>query len=180
MNESYAAICGITENEILAQMKDDVDALAQKLEVTSEEVLAKLKENYDGYHFTYPSPDIYNPFSLLNAFADGKFNSYWFGSGTPTYLIKMLDKFGVAPSEIGKREAFVDDFYAPTENMISILPLLYQNGYITIKSYDKELGLYTLDIPNKEVRISLIKMWTNRYDAPHKDYIVCDGTKICC
>ena len=98
MNESYAAICGITENEILVQMKDDVDALAQKLEVTSEEVLAKLKENYDGYHFTYPSPDIYNPFSLLNAFADGKFNSYWFGSGTPTYLIKMLDKFGVAPS----------------------------------------------------------------------------------
>ena len=91
MNESYAAICGITENEILAQMKDDVGTLAQKLEVTSEEVLAKLKENYDGYHFTYPSPDIYNPFSLLNAFADGKFNSYWFGSGTPTYLIKMLD-----------------------------------------------------------------------------------------
>ena len=103
MNESYAAICGITENEILAQMKDDVDALAQKLEVTSEEVLAKLKENYDGYHFTYPSPDIYNPFSLLNAFADGKFNSYWFGSGTPTYLIKMLDKFGVAPYRIYKR-----------------------------------------------------------------------------
>ena len=91
----------LQKNEILAQMKDDVDALAQKLEVASEEVLAKLKENYDGYHFTYPSPDIYNPFSLLNAFADGKFNSYWFGSGTPTYLIKMLDKFGVAPSEIG-------------------------------------------------------------------------------
>ena len=91
MLPDYAAICGITENEILVQMKDDVDALAQKLEVTSEEVLAKLKENYDGYHFTYPSPDIYNPFSLLNAFADGKFNSYWFGSGTPTYLIKILD-----------------------------------------------------------------------------------------
>ena len=137
MNESYAAICGITENEILVQMKDDVDALAQKLEVTSEEVLAKLKENYDGYHFTYPSPDIYNPFSLLNAFADGKFNSYWFGSGTPTYLIKMLDKFGVAPSEIGRKTAVAEDFDAPTERMVSITPLLYQSGYICL--------LYTSD-----------------------------------
>ena len=165
MNESYAAICGITENEILVQMKDDVDALAQKLEVTSEEVLAKLKENYDGYHFTYPSPDIYNPFSLLNAFADGKFNSYWFGSGTPTYLIKMLDKFGVAPSEIGRKTAVAEDFDAPTERMVSITPLLYQSGYITIKDYDKELDLYTLDIPNKEVRIGLMKSLLPNYVA---------------
>ena len=165
MNESYAAICGITENEILAQMKDDVDALAQKLEVASEEVLAKLKENYDGYHFTYPSPDIYNPFSLLNAFADGKFNSYWFGSGTPTYLIKMLDKFGVAPSEIGRKTAVAEDFDAPTERMVSITPLLYQSGYITIKDYDKELDLYTLDIPNKEVKIGLMKSLLPNYVA---------------
>ena len=72
MDEPYAAICGITGNEILTQMKKDVDRLAVKLNITAEEVLFKLKENYDGYHFTYPSPDIYNPFSLLNAFADGK------------------------------------------------------------------------------------------------------------
>ena len=77
MDEPYAAICGITENEILTQMKEDVDRLAVKLNITAEEVLSKLKENYDGYHFAYPSSDIYNPFSLLNAFADGKFNSYW-------------------------------------------------------------------------------------------------------
>ena len=77
MDEPYAAICGITENEILTQMKEDVDRLAVKLNITAEEVLPKLKENYDGYHFAYPSSDIYNPFRLLNAFADGKFNSYW-------------------------------------------------------------------------------------------------------
>ena len=157
MNESYAAICGITENEILVQMKDDVVALAQKLEATSEEVLAKLKENYDGYHFTYPSPDIYNPFSLLNAFADGKFNSYWFGSGTPTYLIKMLNKFGVKPSEIGRKQLKSSVFDAPTETMTDAVPLLYQSGYITIKDYNKMLDLYTLDIPNKEVRLGLME-----------------------
>lgn len=163
MDEPYAAICGITGNEILTQMKKDVDRLAVKLNITAEEVLFKLKENYDGYHFTYPSPDIYNPFSLLNAFADGKFNSYWFGSGTPTYLIKMLDKFDVAPSEIGAKTATAEDFDAPTETITNITPLLYQSGYITIKGYDEELNLYTLDIPNKEVRIGLMKSLLPHY-----------------
>ena len=139
--------------------------LAKKLEVTPEEALMKLKENYDGYHFTYPSPDIYNPFSLLTAMEKGKIGSYWFGSGTPTYLIKMLDKFGVVPSEIGKKKAAVEDFDAPTERMTSIIPLLYQSGYITIKDYDEELDLYTLDIPNKEVRIGLMKSLLPYYVA---------------
>ena len=163
MDEPYAAICGISEDEIRLQMKDDLGGLAKKLEITPEEALMKLKENYDGYHFTSPSPDIYNPFSLLNAFADGKFGSYWFGSGTPTYLIKMLDKFGVVPSEIGKKKAAVEDFDAPTERMTSIIPLLYQSGYITIKNYDEELDLYTLNIPNKEVRIGLMKSLLPHY-----------------
>ena len=142
---------------MLTQMQEDMERLAAKLNISPEEVLLKLKENYDGYHFTYPSPDIYNPFSLLNAFADGKFGSYWFGSGTPTYLIKMLEKFGVEPSEVGGKTAAVEDFDAPTETMSSITPLLYQSGYITIKDYDSELGLYTLDIPNKEVRVGLMR-----------------------
>jgi len=90
MDEPYAAICGITQDEMLTQMKDDIEQLAKKMDVGFEEVVVKLKENYDGYHFTYPSPDVYNPFSLLNAFADGKFNSYWFGSGTPTYLFNSV------------------------------------------------------------------------------------------
>ena len=92
MDEEYAAICGITEEEIRTQMGEDLEVLAGKLEVGTEEAFMQLKENYDGYHFTWPSPDVYNPFSLLNAFADGKLNSYWFGSGTPTYLIEMLRK----------------------------------------------------------------------------------------
>ena len=163
MDEPYAAICGISEDEIRLQMKDDLGELAKKLEITPEEALMKLKENYDGYHFTSPSPDIYNPFSLLNAFADGKFGSYWFGSGTPTYLINMLEKFGVEPSEIGNNRVSVEDFDAPTERMTSIIPLLYQSGYITIKNYDEELDLYTLNIPNKEVRIGLMKSLLPHY-----------------
>ena len=157
MDEPYAAICGISEDEIRLQMKDDLGGLAKKLEITPEEALMKLKENYDGYHFTSPSPDIYNPFSLLNAFADGKFGSYWFGSGTPTYLVKMLDKFGVKPSEIGRRQLKSSVFDAPTEAMTDAVPLLYQSGYITIKDYNKMLDLYTLDIPNKEVRLGLME-----------------------
>ena len=157
MDEPYAAICGISEDEIRLQMKDDLEGLAKKLEITPEEALMKLKENYDGYHFTSPSPDIYNPFSLLNAFADGKFGSYWFGSGTPTYLVKMLDKFGVKPSEIGRRQLKSSVFNAPTETMTDAVPLLYQSGYITIKDYNKMLDLYTLDIPNKEVRLGLME-----------------------
>ena len=157
MDEPYAAICGITEEEIKEQMSYDLGLLAEKMQITRDEVLAKLKENYDGYHFTWPSPDIYNPFSLFNAFNDGKFNSYWFGSGTPSYLIEMLNKFCVLPSEIGGIEAVAAEFDAPTERMTNITPLLYQSGYITIKGYDSVFDIYTLDIPNKEVRIGLMR-----------------------
>ena len=163
MDEPYAAICGISEEEMLTQMSDDLDLFADKLKVTRNEIIGKLKENYDGYHFTWPSPDLYNPFSLLNAFADGKMNSYWFGSGTPTYLIEMLNKYGVAPQQIGGRKVFTTAFDAPTERMTDITPLLYQSGYVTIKDYSSLTMLYTLDIPNKEVRIGLMQSLLANY-----------------
>ncbi len=157
MDSSYSAICGITEEEMLTQMDSDIDWLATRMELPREQALAQLKRNYDGYHFTWPSPDIYNPFSLLNAFADGKMDSYWFGSGTPTYLIEMLNKFDVLPSTIGGEEVLPSDFDAPTGRMDNPTPLLYQNGYLTIKNHDKETDLYLLDIPNQEVRIGLMR-----------------------
>ena len=161
--KSYAAICGISEDEIRSQMKEDVDMLAKKLGISLEKTFERLKENYDGYHFTYPSPDIYNPFSLLMAMAKGKVDSYWFGSGTPTYLIKMLEKFGVKPSEIGCKQVWSYIFDTPTETMANATPLLYQSGYITIKNYDKDLDLYMLDIPNKEVRLGLMESLLPEY-----------------
>ena len=157
MDEPYAAICGITQEEMETQMSEDLDLLASRLETTREQTLERLKDNYDGYHFTWPSPDIYNPFSLLTAFSKGKIDSYWFGSGTPTYLIEMLRKFGVEPSRIGGMEAMAADFDAPTERIESITPLLYQSGYVTIKDYNKETVLYTLDLPNREFRIGLLR-----------------------
>ena len=164
MDEAYAGFCGITKEELLTQMSDDIDRLAEKMSITREEAIMQLKDNYDGYHFTYPSPDIFNPYSLLNCFSKEKIGAYWFGSGTPTFLIEMMRKFGTTPMEIGEREmADVSDFDAPTEMMDSIVPLLYQSGYVTIKGYDEETNLYELGIPNNEIRIGLFKSLLPNY-----------------
>ena len=166
MDEPYAAICGITKEEMLEQMGGYIERFALSQEMSKEDTLLKLQEKYDGYHFTWPSPDIFNPFSLLNAFEDGKFNSYWFGSGTPTYLIEMLRKFHLLPSDLGhSMQAMAADFDAPTEKMESIVPLLYQSGYITIKDYNKLAELYTLDIPNGEIRVGLMRSLLPNYLA---------------
>ena len=164
MDEPYAGICGITKEEMLTQMSDDIDALAGHLELSREETIQELKNHYDGYHFCWPSPDVFNPYSLLNCFADGKLKAYWFGSGTPTYLINMMRNFDCLPSDIGTQmEAGKDDFDAPTETMTNIMPLLYQSGYVTIKDYDEETELYTLDIPNKEIRVGLFRALLPHY-----------------
>ena len=163
MLPEFAAICGITVEEMQSQMADYIDVFAKTEETGHEEMVEKLKKQYDGYHFTWPSPDIFNPFSLLNAMQDRRLDSYWFASGTPTYLIEMLRKFDVLPSEIKNIEAEAFDFDAPTENMQSITPLLYQSGYITIKDYNKNFNYYTLSIPNKEVRIGLLRSLVPSY-----------------
>lgn len=163
MRDDYAGICGITKDELLTQMSVDVDALGGKLGKTREETLLALQEYYDGYHFSANSPDVFNPYSLLNAMSAGSLDYYWFASGTPTYLIEMLNKFNVMPSEIGGGEADKSEFDAPTEKMTTIMPLLYQSGYITIKGYDPDTELYTLDLPNKEIRVGLFRCLLPHY-----------------
>ena len=155
MDDEYAGICGITKEELLENMSDDIDMLADALGYSREMMIAKLKENYDGYHFSKKSPDVFNPYSLLNCFSKKELGAFWFSSGTPTYLINMLRKFGVLPTEIAPTEAVSSSFNAPTENMKTITPLLYQSGYVTIKKYDTETRIYTLDIPNKEIKVGL-------------------------
>lgn len=169
MDELYAAICGITEEEMKEQMPEYIKRLSEKLRLTNSETIQKLKDKYDGYHFTWPSPDIYNPFSIMNAFHDNKLNSYWFGSGTPTYLIEMLRKYGVIPQAIGQREVLASAFDAPTERLTDITPLLYQSGYLTIKDADEITGLYTLDIPNSEIRIGLMESLLPNYLESHTE-----------
>ena len=157
LDDEYAGVCGITKEELLTQMSEDIDVLAEAQGMTREETIAKLKENYDGYHFSPASPDVFNPYSLLNCFDDKNFGAYWFSSGTPTYLINMLRKFKVLPAKIGRSLARSSAFDAPTENLKTITPLLYQSGYITIKGYDKMSQLFTLDLPNKEIKVGLFE-----------------------
>ena len=163
MSDEYAGICGITKEELLTQMSEDIDELAKSQELTREETIAELKENYDGYHFSAKSPDVYNPFSLLNCFSTREFGAYWFSSGTPTYLIKMMRKFKVMPTNISKMYAKSSAFDAPAENMTAVTPLLYQSGYLTIKGYDKFSKLYTLDLPNKEIKVGLFESLLPNY-----------------
>ena len=169
MRPDYAGVCGITAEEMLTAMSDYIDDFAEAQEITREEAIEGLKLQYDGYHFTWPSPDIYNPFSLLNAFQDHDYTNYWFGSGTPTYLIEMLRKFNVVPSDMNKMQTLASDFDAPTENMASITPLLYQSGYVTIKDFNRATRLYTLDIPNTEIRVGLMDSLLPNYVSMRKE-----------
>ena len=155
MDEPYAGICGITKEELLSQMSNDIDELAHKLEWSREETIQELKNHYDGYHFCWPSVDVFNPYSLLNCFAKKKLDDFWFGSGTPTYLIHKMREFNVLPSQLGRVRAKKASFDMATERMTSLIPLLYQSGYLTIKDYDERIDVYTLDIPNKEIEVGL-------------------------
>ena len=156
MEPEFADICGISKEELTGQLGDYVDVVAEAYGYTHEEMLEELTFRYDGYHFTWPSPDIFNPFSLLNALARKRLDSYWFGSGTPTFLIEMMRKFGTKPSDIGGKRLPEEEFDAPAERLTNIIPLLYQSGYLTIKDYNRLSGLYTLDIPNNEIRTGLM------------------------
>ena len=169
MRSDYAGVCGITEEEMLTQMSDYIDDFAEGLQTTREEAIAGLKQQYDGYHFTWPSPDVFNPFSLLNAFQDHDYTNYWFSSGTPTYLIEMLRKFNVVPSKIGCGSVQAKSFDAPTENMKNITPLLYQSGYITIKGYNPVSRNYKLDIPNNEIQAGLMESLLPNYVHEYAD-----------
>ena len=168
MKPEFAAICGFTKEEILENMHGHLVRLAERQGITFDEAVNKLTETYDGYHFTWPSPDIFNPFSVLNCMSDCTFNYYWFASGTPTYLIEMMRKFDVAPSNVGRLRAQASAFDAPTERMTSLTPLLYQSGYLTIKAANK-MGIYTLDIPNKEIRVGLMESLLPNYVMARAD-----------
>lgn len=166
MMPRYSTICGITQQELETQMKPWVEQLAKEQQITEEEALDALKRNYDGYHFAQDLTNVYNPFSLLNAFSAGKISDYWFDTGTPSFLIQMLRKFNTDIRQLEGSIAKANDFDAPAENMRSVLPLFYQSGYLTIKDYSRMGDIYTLDIPNHEVRMGLLHSL-----AP---YYICD------
>ena len=153
LNSQFAAICGITGEEIDTQMQPDVARLAEEYEVSPQEMREMLRETYDGYRFAGKSPDIYNPFSLMKAFNELELRNFWFESGTPSYLLRQMHHFRTDITKLDDLHVPASAFDQPTENMIDALPLLYQSGYLTIKSYDRLMQEYTLGIPNKEVRV---------------------------
>ncbi len=153
LNPLFSAICGITEEELHSEMGTDIQALADAYECSKEEMTSKLKHYYDGYHFSRNSSDIYNPYSLLRAFADQNIANYWFETGTPSFLIQMMRHFNYNITNIDHIQTTEYAINRPTEAMTSMIPLLYQAGYLTITGYDRDSNIYELAIPNQEVRI---------------------------
>lgn len=162
LNQQYAAICGITENELLENFRQGIEMLAVNNDTDYEGAVKLLKDNYDGYHFTQNSTDIYNPFSLLWAMADGEIGSYWFQSGTPEFLVRQIQKGNTFLPEMF--EETVNESILTSSDIFDTQPtaLLYQTGYLTIKRFEKP-DEYHLGIPNLEVRKGLFENLAKYY-----------------
>ena len=166
--DQYSAICGISKTELTTQIKPDVEALGEALGMTYEECLAELTRFYDGYHFSKNSEDVFNPFSLVKALNARDIAPYWFGSGTPSFLLKLLDKYHVNLSTLESQETVLSSFDQSTEEMTDALPLLYQSGYLTMERCDPMFQQYTLGIPNREVRSGLLNSLIAHYVNPRR------------
>lgn len=172
MDDRYAEICGITEEEIHYYLEEELHKLAAKRKMTYDVVCAELKECYDGYHFTEDSVGIYNPFSLLNTFDQLKFGNYWFGTGTPTYLVELLKMHHYDLHRMANIETDADTLNSVDLSSSDPIPVIYQSGYLTIKRYDSRFGTYYLGFPNREVEEGFMKFLlpyyanTDKVDAP--------------
>lgn len=157
MRDDFSAICGITEEELLTELKPDIERMAEANGETYEQACTHLKQQYDGYHFSKNCADIYNPFSLFNALDSKEYKNFWFSTGTPTFLIELLQRADFDVRSLEGVEATDEQFDAPTEQITNPIPVLYQSGYLTIKEYDPDFQIYRLAYPNKEVRKGFIE-----------------------
>lgn len=157
MDERYVAICGITEKEIHDNLEEDLLELAGKQKMSYEEVCRELKACYDGYHFVENSVGIYNPFSVLNTFFKMKFGSYWFETGTPTYLVELLKAHHYDLHCMAHVETDADILNSVDSASTNPIPVIYQSGYLTIKGFEEEFGTYRLGFPNREVEEGFMK-----------------------
>lgn len=166
----FSDICGMTEEELKSTFKEGIQSLAEAYDTDFNGALKILKDNYDGYHFTEGCPDIYNPFSLVLALYNQKIGSYWFSSGTPTFLINQIKNSDAFLPELFNTDttpASLSDIETFRSNPVA---LLFQTGYLTIKSYSREYDAYTLGIPNKEVKDGLCNALLGIYlDKVHSD-----------
>ena len=157
ISEQFAEICGITEEEMLSSLKPEINAMAEKNQLSEDECVQKLKKMYDGYHFYENSKGVYNPFSLINALKRQDFAYYWFSTGTPTFLIKKLRASTMSYMDLSNGiEATAQELQDYRNDNPDPVPLFYQTGYLTIKGYDREFGVYLLKYPNDEVKYAFI------------------------
>ena len=157
MDERYIEICGITEQEIHDCFDDDVAALGQKYNITKEECYARLKKRYNGYHFETNTTGIYNPFSLLNTLNKLKFGDYWFETGTPSFLVQVLQNADYDLNDLQNEPVSADLINSVDSMARNPIPVIYQSGYLTIKGYDERFKRYNLGFPNEEVENGFIK-----------------------
>ena len=157
MWNKYDEICGISDREIHENLEAELHEFADAQGITYEALCDKLKEYYDGYHFTHNSIGMYNPFSLLNAFKRKEFGSYWFETGTPTYLVTLLKKHHYNLERMTHEETSVDVLNSVDSDSTNPIPVIYQSGYLTIKGYDSEFETYLLGFPNREVEEGFIR-----------------------
>ena len=157
MYDDYSGLCGITQKELDTVLRPCVEDYAEALQISTDEAYALLKKNYDGYHFSPNSEDVYAPFSLLRALDGRNSYHYWFESGTTTSLIEHLQHYPIRTAlEYDGVEVGINEFNVSCENASTPMPLLYQGGYLTIDSYDPVLKTYTLHFPNLEVREGMV------------------------
>ena len=175
-DREYSSICGITEKELVSNFAKEIKILAESHNKPYSEMVDILRKRYDGYRFSEKEERIYNPFSLFNALAKKKLGDYWFETGTPTFLVRLLEKsyFNIPDLE-GNMKITLDDLDAYRVARESFIPLLFQAGYITIKQYDRELDRYILGFPNDEVRYAFLKQLLKVYTTAHTEM---DGTFI--
>lgn len=165
MLDKYSDICGISRNELVSIFKDDIRELANENEMTYDEALSELQHHYDGYHFSGRGVDVYNPYSLFNTLASNEFDDYWFSTGTPTFLIDLLQEKHLDMLDLDDITATADRFDTPTEKIIDPVPVLYQSGYLTIKAYNRRSKIFKLGFPNTEVKTGFSNSLF-RYYAP--------------
>lgn len=175
MDHRYTEICGISENELHQYFKEDIQRIADIEGITYTEISNRLRKNYDGYHFAPNTSGIYNPFSILNTLARLEFGSYWFETGTPSYLVELLRNNDYALEEIDKTVVGTESLIGIDATDTDPIPVIYQSGYLTISDYDKEFGLFTLGYPNEEVKQGFIKFLLPYYvyckSSEHKTII---------
>lgn len=168
-DKRYAEICGITDDELHAQFDESIHELAIENNMTKEECYERLKTDFDGYHFTIPSKGIYNPFSVLNTLSSKQFRDYWFETGTPSFLVYQLKKTNYSLDDITKENLSTEILNSIDIMNVNPLPLLYQSGYLTLKSYDEEFDEYMLGFPNREVEQGFVKYLLPFYSPKNDD-----------